>query len=98
MATSASVSPLATLRALLRAPRPAAARAYATSSSSKRWLNRQSNDPYTAKAKLEQLRSRAAFKLLEINTVHKILAKGQTVVDLVPRARPPAAAGPALTA
>lgn len=50
--------------------------------SQKRWLERQLNDPYVAKAKREGYRSRAAFKLLEIDERFKLLKPGQRVVDL----------------
>lgn len=50
--------------------------------SSTRWLQRQLNDPYVQLAKLEGYRSRAAFKLVEINDKFKIFHKGQMVVDL----------------
>jgi len=50
--------------------------------SSKRWLERQLNDPYVARAKREGLRSRAAFKLAEIDARHHLLAPGARVVDL----------------
>ena len=50
--------------------------------SSTRWLMRQLNDPYVAKAKLDGYRSRAAYKLLEINEKFKILPPGMNVVDL----------------
>jgi 23S rRNA (uridine2552-2'-O)-methyltransferase len=50
--------------------------------SSKLWLERQLNDPYVAKAKRDGYRSRAAFKLLEIDDKYRILKSGQTVVDL----------------
>ncbi len=50
--------------------------------SSQRWLTRQINDPYVMKAKAEGYRSRAAYKLLEIDKRFKILKKGQMVVDL----------------
>src|SRR6185369_4405202 len=46
------------------------------------WLQRQLNDPYVAKAKVEGLRSRAAYKLIEINEKHKLLHKGMRIVDL----------------
>lgn len=51
-------------------------------SSSQRWLERQLNDPYVAAAKREGWRSRAAFKLIEIDDKHHILKPGQRVVDL----------------
>jgi 23S rRNA (uridine2552-2'-O)-methyltransferase len=50
--------------------------------SSQRWLERQLNDPYVAAAKREGWRSRAAFKLVEIDDKYHILKPGQTVVDL----------------
>jgi 23S rRNA (uridine2552-2'-O)-methyltransferase len=46
------------------------------------WLQRQLNDPYVARAKAEGLRSRAAYKLIEINERYKLLHKGMRVVDL----------------
>lgn len=50
--------------------------------SSKRWLERQLNDPYVARAKREGFRSRAAFKLAEIDDKHRFLKSGARVVDL----------------
>ena len=50
--------------------------------SSKRWLERQLNDPYVARAKREGMRSRAAFKLAEIDDKHHILKPRARVVDL----------------
>jgi 23S rRNA (uridine2552-2'-O)-methyltransferase len=50
--------------------------------SSQRWLERQLNDPYVARAKREGFRSRAAFKLVEIDDKHHILKPGARVVDL----------------
>ena len=50
--------------------------------SQKRWLERQLNDPYVARAKREGLRSRAAFKLTEIDDKHHVLKPGGRVVDL----------------
>ncbi len=50
--------------------------------SSQNWLERQLNDPYVARAKREGYRSRAAFKLLEIDEKYKILKPGQKIVDL----------------
>jgi 23S rRNA (uridine2552-2'-O)-methyltransferase len=49
---------------------------------SQKWLERQLNDPYVARAKREGYRSRAAFKLLEIDEKYKILKPGQKIVDL----------------
>ncbi|WP_018184999.1 RlmE family RNA methyltransferase [Kaistia granuli] len=50
--------------------------------SSQRWLERQLNDPYVARSKREGYRSRAAYKLIEIDDKHKILQPGMSVVDL----------------
>lgn len=50
--------------------------------SSKLWLERQLNDPYVAEAKARGYRSRAAFKLLQIDEKHGILPKGGRVADL----------------
>ncbi len=46
------------------------------------WLQRQLNDPYVARAKAEGLRSRAAYKLMELDERYKLLRKGMRVVDL----------------
>jgi 23S rRNA (uridine2552-2'-O)-methyltransferase len=48
----------------------------------KRWLERQLNDPYVARAKREGLRSRAAFKLIELDDKYRLLRAGAKVVDL----------------
>ncbi|MGA7383460.1 MAG: RlmE family RNA methyltransferase, partial [Methylocella sp.] len=50
--------------------------------SSTLWLERQLNDPYVARAKREGFRSRAAYKLLEIDARYRFLKPGQKVVDL----------------
>jgi 23S rRNA (uridine2552-2'-O)-methyltransferase len=50
--------------------------------SSKAWLERQLNDPYVARAKRDGLRSRAAFKLAEIDDKYRILKPGARVIDL----------------
>ena len=50
--------------------------------SSKRWLERQLNDPYVSRARAAGLRSRAAFKLAEIDDKHRLLRKGARVLDL----------------
>lgn len=52
------------------------------SASSQRWLQRQLNDPYVAAAKREGMRSRAAYKLKEIDDKHRLLRPGAVVVDL----------------
>ena len=50
--------------------------------SSKLWLERQLNDPYVAQAKRDGYRSRAAYKLIEIDDKHHFLKHGIAVVDL----------------
>jgi 23S rRNA (uridine2552-2'-O)-methyltransferase len=50
--------------------------------SSNLWLERQLNDPYVARAKREGFRSRAAFKLMEIDDKARLLKKGARVIDL----------------
>ena len=50
--------------------------------SSRSWLERQLNDPYVARAKREGFRSRAAFKLVEIDDKFHLLKPGARVVDL----------------
>jgi 23S rRNA (uridine2552-2'-O)-methyltransferase len=50
--------------------------------SSNLWLERQLNDPYVARAKREGYRSRAAFKLIEIDDKARFLKKGARVIDL----------------
>ncbi|MCK5296107.1 MAG: RlmE family RNA methyltransferase [Alphaproteobacteria bacterium] len=50
--------------------------------SSTRWLQRQLNDPYVIKAKKEGYKSRAAFKLIELDDRHHFLKSGKKVVDL----------------
>jgi 23S rRNA (uridine2552-2'-O)-methyltransferase len=46
------------------------------------WLERQLNDPYVARAKSEGKRSRAAYKLIEIDDKYHLLKPGALVVDL----------------
>lgn len=50
--------------------------------SSTRWLSRQLNDPYVAEARRLGYRSRAAFKLIELDQRFRLLGPGQRVVDL----------------
>ncbi len=52
------------------------------SHSSRTWLERQLNDPYVIRAKREGFRSRAAFKLIEIDDKHHLLKPGARVADL----------------
>jgi 23S rRNA (uridine2552-2'-O)-methyltransferase len=71
-------------------PKPGQARALATrvktargrTLSSTRWLQRQLNDPYVAAARAQGYRSRAAFKLAELDDRFKFLKPGAKVVDL----------------
>lgn len=50
--------------------------------SSRRWLERHLNDPYVHRAQAEGMRSRAAYKLSEIDDKHKLLKPGLRVIDL----------------
>ena len=50
--------------------------------SSKRWLERQLNDPYVHAAKTKGYRSRAAFKILELDSQFHFLKKGARILDL----------------
>ena len=50
--------------------------------SSTEWLTRQLNDPYVAEARRLGYRSRAAFKLIELDDRFRLLRRGQRVVDL----------------
>ncbi|MCE3232871.1 MAG: rRNA methyltransferase [Rickettsiaceae bacterium] len=50
--------------------------------SSTRWLQRQLNDPYVAMAKADGYRSRAAYKLIDLNNKFDFLKPGKSVIDL----------------
>ena len=50
--------------------------------SSQRWLERHLSDPYVAEARRQGYRSRAAFKLIELDERHRFLKPGMRVVDL----------------
>ena len=50
--------------------------------SSKLWLERQLNDPYVAQAKRDGYRSRAAYKLAELDDRHHLIRRGARIVDL----------------
>jgi 23S rRNA (uridine2552-2'-O)-methyltransferase len=50
--------------------------------SSQKWLERQLTDPYVQKAKAEGWRSRAAFKLIEIDDRFRLIRRGMRVIDL----------------
>ncbi|MGE0668583.1 MAG: RlmE family RNA methyltransferase [Sphingomonadales bacterium] len=50
--------------------------------SSTLWLQRQLNDPYVAAAKRDGYRSRAAYKLIELDEKYQLLKRGQRIIDL----------------
>jgi 23S rRNA (uridine2552-2'-O)-methyltransferase len=50
--------------------------------SSKAWLRRHVTDPYVKQARKQGYRSRAAFKLLELDSKERLFRPGQTVIDL----------------
>src|SRR5262245_18348346 len=50
--------------------------------SSRRWLKRHLNDPYVQRSKADGYRSRAAYRLLEIDDKHHLLKPGMRVIDL----------------
>ncbi len=52
------------------------------SASSQRWLSRQLNDPYVAAARQQGWRSRAAFKLLDLDDRFHLIGRGASVLDL----------------
>jgi 23S rRNA (uridine2552-2'-O)-methyltransferase len=54
----------------------------ARTASSRQWLERQRNDPYVKRAQREGYRSRAAYKLLDIQAKDQLLRPGQHLVDL----------------
>ena len=54
----------------------------ALSRSSKKWLNRQNKDPYVRDAKAQGYRSRAAFKLIEIQKKHQIVRPSMRILEL----------------
>src|SRR5690349_8350449 len=54
----------------------------ARTKTSKAWLHEHVTDPYVQKAKAEGWRSRAAFKLMEIDDRDKLIRPGEVVVDL----------------
>ena len=49
---------------------------------SKNWINKQKSDIFVRKSKIEGYRSRAAYKLIEINEKFKIIKNGISIVDL----------------
>ena len=82
-AADAGCDNLRTLPGIAGGNRPVAdAGTMTRSKSSRRWLDRHFKDPYVKRAQQAGYRSRAAFKLLEIQEKDRILAPGMTVVDL----------------
>ena len=65
-----------------RGPRQRLRTARGRTASSTRWLERQLNDPYVRRAKAENYRSRAAYKLLELDEKFRLLKGTKAVVDL----------------
>jgi 23S rRNA (uridine2552-2'-O)-methyltransferase len=65
-----------------RGPRQRVRTARRRTASSTRWLERQLNDPYVKRAKAENYRSRAAYKLLELDSRFGLLRGTTAVVDL----------------
>ena len=54
----------------------------ASTSSSTRWKTRQNNDSFAKAARVTGLKSRAAFKLRELDSKHHLFRRGDTVIDL----------------
>lgn len=52
------------------------------SKSSSRWLNEHVNDPYVKRAQKDGYRSRASYKLIELNDKDKLIRPGMLVMDL----------------
>lgn len=69
-------------RSVSRGPKVRVKSARGRSVSSARWLQRQLNDPYVAAARQEGYRSRAAYKLIEMNEKFGFLKGARRVVDL----------------
>lgn len=53
------------------------------SKSSSRWLNEHVNDPYVKQAQKDGYRSRAAYKLIEINEKDKLIRPGMLMMNLL---------------
>jgi 23S rRNA (uridine2552-2'-O)-methyltransferase len=52
------------------------------SSSSKKWLSRQSNDIFVRDARSQQYRARSAFKLIQLNDKHRFLKRNANIIEL----------------
>ncbi|OTA87393.1 hypothetical protein M434DRAFT_399485 [Hypoxylon sp. CO27-5] len=63
-------------------PTPIASETIRWASSNSRWKQRQGSDFYAREAKVRGLKSRAAFKLIEMDSKYKLFKRGQTVIDL----------------
>ncbi|OTA70395.1 ribosomal RNA methyltransferase MRM2 [Hypoxylon sp. EC38] len=61
---------------------PIASETIRWASSNSRWKQRQGSDYYAREAKVRGLKSRAAFKLIEMDSKYKLFKRGQTVIDL----------------
>ncbi|KAI1140546.1 23S ribosomal RNA methyltransferase [Hypoxylon sp. FL0543] len=61
---------------------PIASESVRWASSNSRWKQRQGSDYYAREAKVRGLKSRAAFKLLEMDSKYRLFKRGQTVIDL----------------
>lgn len=61
---------------------PSAATMWKRYASSRRWTDRQGKDQFARAAKVQGLKSRAAFKLLQINDKYRLFKPGMTVIDL----------------
>ncbi|KAM7199402.1 ribosomal RNA large subunit methyltransferase [Naviculisporaceae sp. PSN 640] len=80
----ATSSPTAKSRSLITPIPTTSPKRLASSSSKSRWKQRQGSDHFAREAKVQGLKSRAAFKLLEMDTKYKLFKKasGQIIVDL----------------
>ena len=75
--------PKAALGEAATGPKDGVKRAYnAKDQSSRKWIERQLNDPYVAKAKADGLRARAAYKLMELDDKFGLIRRGARIADL----------------
>jgi hypothetical protein len=83
--TYCTSSPAGHIYSLSTSPTPCspwAAKTWRRFASSRRWTDRQGKDQFARAAKVQGLKSRAAFKLLQINEKYRLFKPGMTVVDL----------------